>query len=187
MPRVPLSSLGVVVALLGAGLALVTFFRPPVSSETHILPAGVRKDEMLIVNLSSPAWLRSGVAEEVVLILRRESPGESQEPWLAAAELHAGGGVVTPSARRGGPLGPGDQVEYRWSVTAGSQGSVPMEISVRRQRGGPGEGEILWAQGIRPQVRDYLGMDAAEARAAGLLGALAGILTTLIGRRVKGG
>jgi hypothetical protein len=161
--------------------------RPPQSSETHTLPAGSQKDETLIVNLSSPVWLRSGGAEAVVLELRRERLHASQQVWLAAVELHAGGTVVTPSARRAGPLGPGDRVTYRWTVGSGSQGLVPMEISVRMQWGNTGEEEILWAAALRPQVRAYLGMDGAAARGAGVLGILAGGLSALIGRKVSAG
>jgi hypothetical protein len=43
--------------------------------------------------------------------------------------------------------------------------------------------EIVWADAMRVEVRDYLGMDVAAARAAGASAAIVGLLTTLIGRR----
>jgi len=187
MPRVPIVSLGFLVVLLGAALAVATLFRPPASTQAHILPAGSTKDETLVLTLSSPVWHRSGVAEEVVLVLRREGSRESPDVWLAAAELHAGGAVVAPPARREGPLRSGDQVAYRWSVEGNAPGLIPMEISVRVRWDEAGEEEILWADRSRPQVRDYLGMDAVLARTAGMTASLIGGLTSIIGRRAKPG
>lgn len=185
MAKIPMASLGVVLALLGSGLALFTLFRPSTTIESRSLPGGSAQDETLDLTFSAPAWLRSGVAEDVALVLQREGIRESPEIWLAAAELHAGGAVVTPSARREGPLGPGDQVAYRWMVWAVSPGLVPVQISVRMRWDEAGEEEILWADGSRLQVRDFLGMDAARARAAGMLASLVGVLTAIIGRRVR--
>jgi len=185
MLKFPLASLGAVLALFACGLALFTFFRPPTTIDSRSLPVGSAQDETLDLTFSAPAWLRSGLAEDVALVLRREGIPESRAVWLASAELHAGGAVVSPSARREGPLGPGDQVAYRWSVGAGSPGLIPVEISVRMQWDETGEGEILWADGSRLQVREYLGMDAATARTAGILGSLISVITAIIGRRWK--
>lgn len=183
MAKFPMASLGAVVALLGSGLALITLFQPPITVENHSLPAGSAQDEALEVTFSAPSWLRSGVAEEFGLDLRRDGGDPDGEAWLAAPELHAGGAVVRPAARQSGPLKPGDQVTFRWALSSQFTGSVPAEIAVRLRWDEAGSEEVLWAEALSFEVRDYLGLDAPEARAAGALAAVVGLLTTLIGRR----
>lgn len=168
-------------ALLGAGLFAWTWFPPPMSRTTHRLAVVELMPERLDLTLESPAWLRGGTAENYALQLTR--PEDAAGRWLASAALHAGGAQVSPASQQGGPIAPGERVEYRWQVVARSGADVTVEMSLRLRR--DQEQGTVWAQAAEPEVLDYLGMDAVTARVAGVLAAAIGAMITAIARRVS--
>ncbi|MGH2607326.1 MAG: hypothetical protein ACRDG5_12110 [Anaerolineales bacterium] len=182
MPKVRIAAMSgsMILALLGAGLFAWTWFPPPMNSETHHLAVADLMAERLDLTLASPAWLRSRIAENYVLRLARsgESAGGERRPvWV---ELHAAGSVVRPGNEQGGAIGPGEHLEYRWTVAAWAGENAMVEISLRLPEDRTEAGRAVWAETADLEVRDYLGMDAVAARAAGALGAILGALILAI-------
>ncbi len=182
-PRIMVVTGTIVLALLGAGLFAWTWFPPLMKSETHNLAAADLMAERLDLTIESPAWMRAGTAENYVLRLARPGEGTDGERWLVSVELHAAGSLVKPANQQGGAIGPGERLEYRWAVAAGAGENVVVETSLHLQ-GDRGEvGRTVWAEAADLEVRDYLGMDAVTARAAGALGAITGAMIAAIARR----
>ena len=172
-----------ILALLGAGLFAWTWVPPPMKSETKALAVAELSAERLDLTLNSPVWLRAGMAERYLLRLARAGDSAGGERRLVWVELHAAGSLVKPANEQGGAIGPGEHLEYRWTVTARAGEDVMVEISLRLAEDRAEAGRTVWAETAEFEVVDYLGMDAVTARAAGALGAILGAMISAIAGR----
>ena len=172
-----------ILTLLGAGLFAWTWVPPPMKSETNTRAAAELSAERLDLTLDSPAWLRAGMAERYVLRLARSGDSADGERRLVWVELHAAGSLVKPANEQGGAIGPGEDLEYRWTVTARVGEDVLVEISLRLPGDRAETGRTVWAEAAEFEVLDYLGMEAVTARAAGALGAILGAMILAIAGR----